>query len=358
MPYALATTSCSSALNCAMVGLGIGPGDEVVVPAFGWWSNYHSPLVAGALPVFADIDRSMNMDSDDFERKITSATKAITVVHYQGTASNRFGRIIEIAQKNNIAIIEDCAQCCGAEFNGRKLGSFGDICCVSFQQNKVVSAGEGGLMLAKDPKVFERAVRYHDLGMLRNSLACQLDTEPSFKPFAANQYRMSELTGAVALAQMRKLDPEIIQKTKPKFHKLKKAIAERCDGISFRESYDEGDIGIAFYMDMQSPPKAQWFSNALEAEGIRVGPTSGCTNILDSELVQSKLMTHPAMPPFGKGFNGENVTYDPMSCPNTDIICKSMVCVAISPKMTDKYFDEVQRAIIKVWNAKSPEIFK
>jgi len=347
MPFALATATGSGSFYCAMVGLGLGPGDEVIVPAFSWWTLFQAPLLVGVLPVFADIDRSLTLDPDDFERKITSNTKAVIVVHYQG-AAGRLDRILEIATKRNIAVVEDCAQSCGATYQGEKLGSFGKVSCFSFQQNKIVSSGDGGMLLARDATVFERAVRFHDLGMMRPSLAKQLEGVPQVESFAGCQFRMNELTGAVALAQLRKLDGSIIGKTQRYFKTLKTYVAKNCQTLKLRET-DEGDAGIAFYMDLETPQRAAWFSRALEAEGIRVGPSSGCCNLLDSDLVRNRVQAHPGLPPFGKGFAGEHVRYDSASCPCTNEIVASMVCVALVPRMTEADLADVSAAITKVW---------
>lgn len=166
-----------------MAGLGVGPGDEVIIPSSGWYA--------------------------DFERKITSETKAVIVVHFQG-GTNDMDRILAIAAQHNIKVVEDCAQACGATYKEKKVGSLGDVSCFSFQQNKIMSTGDGGLLLARDPKVFERAVMFHDLGMVRPALVNQLDGKIGEPQFAGAQFRMNEFTGAVALAQLRKLDHAIV----------------------------------------------------------------------------------------------------------------------------------------------------
>jgi 8-amino-3,8-dideoxy-alpha-D-manno-octulosonate transaminase len=349
MPFALATATGSGSFFCALAGLGIGPGDEVIIPAFGWFTDYTAPVLFGATPVFADIDRSLNMDPADFERKITPRTKAVIVVYYQG-ATNDMDQMLQIARKYNVKVIEDCAQACGATYKGKKVGGLGDVSCFSFQQNKIMSTGEGGLMLARDPVAFERAVRYHDLGFVRPSLKAQFGEESQI-PFAGAQFRMNEFTGAVALAQLRKLDKCILDITRNHYRHIKKRVLESCPGIELRQTGDDdGNAGIAFYIDLKDSKKAEWFAKALEAEGIRVGPSSGCCNMLHSPLIQNKQMTHPALPPFGPGWPGEKVTYSPELCPNTDIIFESLVAVAIVPAYTKDDANDIAHAIIKVWN--------
>src|SRR6266568_4923567 len=130
--YALAVTSGTAALQCAMAALEIGPGDEVILPAWTWHSCYNSIVLAGALPVFAEIDESFNLDPSDIEGRITPHTKAILAAHLQGNPCD-MDRILAIAQKAKVRVIEDCAQSAGASFKGRTVGSMGDINMHSLQ---------------------------------------------------------------------------------------------------------------------------------------------------------------------------------------------------------------------------------
>lgn len=349
VPHALATATGSGSFYCAMAGLGVGPGDEVIIPAWGWHTDFLAPVLLGATPVFADIDDGFNLDPADFERKITPRTKAVVMIHFQGAAGS-LDRVLEIARKRGIKVVEDVAQAAGGSYRGKKLGSYGDVACFSFQQNKIMSTGDGGLFLAKDPLVFERAVRFHDLGFLRPSLAAQIGGKPLTQTFAGAQFRMNEFTGAVALAQLRKLDRAVVQPIQRLYQQLKREVLEDCPGITLRTTGDEeGNAGIAFYMDLQTPEAAAWFSKALAAEGIRVGPSSGCTNLLHTDLVKSKRQAHPALAPFGPGCPGEHVTYGPELCPNVDKVGARMVCVALCPAMTADDTRDVATAIAKVW---------
>jgi 8-amino-3,8-dideoxy-alpha-D-manno-octulosonate transaminase len=348
MPFALATATGSGSFFCAMVGLGLGPGDEVIIPSLGWYTDYDAPVLVGATPVFADIDRSLNMDPADFERKITPHTRAVIVVHFQG-ATNDMDRLLEIARRHNIKVVEDCAQACGAIYKNQKVGALGDVSCFSFQQNKIMSTGDGGLLLARDPVVFERAVRFHDLGFVRPSLQAQFGEE-RVAEFSGCQFRMNEFTGAVALAQLRKLDSAIVNRTRGFYHTLKGRVSDACPDMKFRAVGDDnGNAGIAFYMDLQTPSRALWFEKALTAEGIRVGPSSGCANLLQSSMIQSRKQIHPALPPFGPGCPGEHVRYSPELCPRTDEIFDAQVAVAIVPAYTQDDINDIGNAIIKVW---------
>ena len=164
--FALAVTSGTSALQTALAALQIGPGDEVILPAWTWHSCFNSIVLAGALPVFAEIDESFNIDPADIESKITPQTKVIMAVHLQGNPCD-MDRIMSIANKHQLKVLEDCAQSVGASYKGRPLGSIGHIGIYSLQLNKTITAGEGGAVVTNDPILFERAARFHDLGALR-----------------------------------------------------------------------------------------------------------------------------------------------------------------------------------------------
>lgn len=158
--FALGVTSGTAALQTALAALQIGPGDEVILPAWTWHSCFNAIVLAGVLPVFAEIDESFNIDPADIERDITPQTKP-TFRRIPATW------IMALANKHGPWILEDCAQSVGASYKRRPLGSIGHIGIYSLQLNKSITAGEGGAVVTQDPVLFERAARFHDLGALR-----------------------------------------------------------------------------------------------------------------------------------------------------------------------------------------------
>lgn len=357
VPYALGTATGSGAFYCAMAGLGLGPGDEVIIPCFSWYTCFMAPVLLGATPVFTDIDRSLGMDPADLERKIAPATRAVLVVHYQG-ATTDMERILGIARAHNLRVIEDCAQAFGATYRGRKVGTLGDVAGFSLQQNKITCTGDGGLLATRDPLVFERAVRFHDLGLIRPSLADQLDGGPQGAQFCGLQVRMNELTGAVALAQLRKVERAVLSVTRGYHRALKGRLSDTCDGMAFRATGDdEGDAGTALFLDLGTAERAAWLNRAVSAEGIRMGPPSACRNLLHTDVVLNRVQAHPALPPFGPGQPGDGVRYTPDLCPNADDIVASMACVALGPAFTAGDVDDIGTAIIKVWRNRPVELF-
>lgn len=198
--HALAINTGTSGLITALAAAGIGPGDEVLVPAYTWVSTAIAPLAVGAVPILVDIDESLTIDTEDLERKITPYTKAIIPVHMLNLVC-RMDKIQEIASEHKLVIVEDACQAVGATYKGRRVGSLGDLGVFSFNHYKNMSSGEGGAILANDPDLFERAKVFHDVGSYSEEYVRR-----SFA-FAGHNLRISELTAAVLKAQLNRLDP-------------------------------------------------------------------------------------------------------------------------------------------------------
>ena len=349
--FFLGLSSGGASLFCAAVALSIGVGDEVIMPSFGWFTDYYAVACNGGLPVLADIDDSLNLDPDDFKRKITKNTKAVIVVHYQGGPA-RMDEIMSIAKEHGIKVIEDCAQAYGGQYKGKRLGTIGDIGITSFQGNKLITSGEGGALWTDSEEYFTRAARYHDNGFVRDVFKDQLqnkalgDDEHSF---AGCQFRMGELAGAVLIAQQRKL-PFILERCR----KGHKAIREHFkDNKNFKFRFvDEGDCGITCFVRFPTIEEAKAFTEALSKEGIPLGPSSGCDNLVEYFPIKNKKMMSDDLPPFGKGYNGEVVFYDKAnSCPNTSDILSKNMAVPIGPLYSDDDVCDIIKAMEKVEKA-------
>jgi dTDP-4-amino-4,6-dideoxygalactose transaminase len=200
--YALVVNSGTSALIAALVGAGIGPGDEVLVPAYTWVSTAIAPLAVGAVPVIVDINESLTIDPEDIKRKITPYTRAIIPVHMLNIVCD-MDAISLIAKQHNLIVIEDACQAVGVTYRGRRVGTIGGVGAFSFNQYKNLTAGEGGAVLTNDDRIFSRARMYHDAG----SYARYSENETNMPAFAGVNFKVSELTGAVLYAQLSRLDP-------------------------------------------------------------------------------------------------------------------------------------------------------
>jgi dTDP-4-amino-4,6-dideoxygalactose transaminase len=196
----LGLNSGTSALLTGLLALGIGPGDEVIVPGYTFVATIASVVYTGATPVLAEIDGSLTLDPADVERRITPRTRAIIAVHMLGAPCD-LAALGSIARAHGLALVEDVAQACGGRYRGRALGSWGRFGAFSLNVFKVITAGDGGALATNDRGLFERAFSIHDHGFRRFEGGA-VDGNGVF----GLNLRMHEMTGAVALAQVRKLD--------------------------------------------------------------------------------------------------------------------------------------------------------
>ncbi len=261
--YALALSSGTAALRVALAALGISPGDEVITQGFTFVATWETILDAGALPVFAELDQTLCLDPADVAKKITPRTKAIIPVHMCG-AQARIPEIVKLAEKHGIPVIEDTAQSCGGRLQGKALGSFGKVGCFSFDSVKTVTAGEGGLILTSDKNLYTKASEYHDHGHDHNPTVPRGLEKRSF---IGVNFRMSELQGAVALAQFRKLESVILPAQRKNKARIKEALA-KIDQVTFREIPDpQGDTGTFVTFFLPTAQKARAFNKAMAEAG-------------------------------------------------------------------------------------------
>lgn len=214
--HAVAVTSATTGLHLALVALGIGPGDEVIVPAFTWVATANCVLYCGARPVFVDVDRqSFNLDPVDLARRITPRTKAVIPVHLFGLCADMDA--IRAVIPPGVRIVEDAACAAGGAYHGTSAGALGDIGVFSFHPRKSITTGEGGMVTTRDDRLAER------LRVLRNHGASVSEEErhsgprpyllPDFAELGFN-YRMTDLQGAVGLVQLGKLDRYIDERAR------------------------------------------------------------------------------------------------------------------------------------------------
>ncbi len=260
--------------------------------------------------------------------------------------------IMNMAKKHNLRVIEDVAQANGGSYRGKKLGSFGDIGCFSLQYHKVITSGEGGVLVTDDDLYYTRAQAYHDVA------ACWRKDRfapPEFEGeiFFGVNYRMSELSGAVALAQFRKME-DIVARMKGN----KRRIKDRIHGIrnlDFREITDEGDVAVCLVMFMPEQEKAREFAAALRAEGVEAGAIYD-SGVPDWHVYAHWKMLMDKMMPSKKGCpfncplapNGREIQYTEDMCPNTLDWLGRSVHLDIPPQLTNEDCDQIAAAVEKV----------
>lgn len=259
--YAVATNSGTASILVSLLALGVGPGDEVLVPGYTYVASISAIVYAQATPVLVEIDESLTIDPVDIEKKITKNTKAIMVVHMLGNPS-KMREIVAIAEKHNLVIIEDGCQAAGATYDGKKVGSIGSMGAFSLNRYKNMAAGDGGVIVTNDKNLYERAFAIHDQGHTPNRIG-----KDATGSLVGLNYKMNELTGAVALAQARKLDMmlNILRKKKSE---LKSKLAA-IPNIQFRDINDlDGECATILTLILETKEKAEAVAAFLDGKTL------------------------------------------------------------------------------------------
>ena len=347
-PYALAVTGGTTALITALVGLGVSTGDEVIVPAYTYIATAAAVLSVGAIPVIAEVDDTLTLDPEDFRRKITPLTKCVIPVHMRGWPA-QMDEIMAIAREHGILVLEDVAQANGGSYKGRRLGSIGDAGAFSFQHYKLITSGEGGMVVTGDEEVFHRA-------------ACKHDSAMSFwrpgqgrQTFAGENARMCELRAALGYVQFSRLEGILAH-----IRGLKARILGQikdAPGIQLHRVADpDGDCGTTLGFYLPNDVEAKRFSRALAAEGIANG------TIYNKEIPDRHIYCHwdyvinkwssdatgyPWAPQYYKG----NVEYSRDMCPRTLDYLGRVITINLGQKWTTRDADDVAAGILKVARA-------
>lgn len=330
--YALAVSSGTAALEIALAAISVGPGDEVIVPAWSWLSCVTAIVRMGALPVLAEIDDSLNIDPNEIRRLKTDNTRAVLVVHYQGVAAD-MERIIINSHQLGLFVIEDCAEAPGTRYLGRPVGAWGDVAIYSFQHNKPMTAGEGGLLVTRDIRTYERAVRMHDLGQFRPYH--QAITPPQEPAFSGANYRMSELTASIALVQLNKVEAikahcRIIQQ------KIRDKVGE-LPGITWRTIPDPaGDFGFEMYFYLDDANRVEAFQTTLDAREVNCLPRTGTYPQYYRENILTARAHHPAASPFRDLKPWPALGYRAEDFPVTEDLTRRFIALPIGWKYTQE----------------------
>jgi dTDP-4-amino-4,6-dideoxygalactose transaminase len=329
----------------------VGPGHEVIVTGYTFFASCASIVGAKAIPVIAEVDETLTMDPADFEKKITPSTKAVVVVHMRGVPCD-MDRIMAVARKHKIMVVEDVAQAAGGTYKGRHLGTFGDVGCFSFQYHKIITAGEGGMIVTNDARLYDRAMGYHD------TAACWRPDRFGGERyegelFVGQNYRMSELTGAVMRAQLGKLD-RLLELMRRNQKRIAAGIAG-IKGIKLRPVTDaQGDTGICLMFYLEAKDKVPKFVEALRAEGV---DAAGVFNagIPDWHIyahwkhVIRKMTPNGIQCPWSCPYHkGEPVEYSADMNPKTLEFLGRIIHLDIPSQMTDEDCDMIAHAIRKV----------
>lgn len=344
--HALAVTSGTAALICGLQGVGVGPGDEVIIPAYTWIATATAVLAVGGIPIIAEVDETLTLDPADVAAKITPYTRALVPVHMRG-APSRMDDLLALARQHGLAVVEDTAQADGASYRGKRLGTWGNVGCFSLQFSKIITAGEGGMVLTDDESIWQRALMYHDV------ISGRRENFPSEMLLWGINFRMPELTAAVALVQLGRLEGLLAQMRARKAM-LKAGIEEVAagKGIVFRELADPaGDAAIALIFFVKDAPTAGAVTEALRAENI------GAQRLYEPDVTDEHVYAHwtsvmeqrswtPAGGPWR--WAQREIKYDRQMCPRSLDLLGRAVHLDISPQLSNEDVEETIEGVNKV----------
>ena len=340
-----AVTSGTAALKVALTALGVGAGDEVITQGFTFVATWEAILDLGAIPVFTEIDDTLNMDPEDLAARITERTKAIIPVHMMG-APARIKEIVAIADKHGIPVLEDTAQAPGAKLDGKALGTFGACGTFSFDAVKTITTGEGGMILTDDPKLWRTMSEYHDHG--HDHAVNPGGRGGEGRSFVGFNFRMMEIQGAIGLAQMAKLDDIVASHQKNKAA-LKKAVSI-LPGVEFRTILDEeGDSASFMAFMLPTAEKAQEVNRILSENGA--GAVYFAVNTWHyypkwEHLLEGKTLAMNGWP-FKNEDGRRRVVYDPEGLPKSAAIMGRTLVYPVPVKLSEQRLEEIRQAVEK-----------
>ena len=346
----LAVVNGTNALSATLVQLDIGGGDEVIVTPYTWISSIQAVLLAGAIPVFVDVDpETFQINPEKIEAKITSRTRAIMPVHILGMPANMI-RIMEIAKKHNLLVVEDACQAWLAEINHRKVGTFGNAGCFSFQNSKHLPLGEGGAIVSDDEKFIDRCYSYHNVGFPYGGVIGAIGTG---SVMLGTKLRITEYQAAIGLAQLGRLDGQTTTRNINAAY-IKSQISN-IPGILPYKLYDNV-TRAAFHMFAFRYKKEEFkglsrekFLKALSAEGIP--NLSGYAPFLNKQPYLENAFQSKN---FKKMYPKEMLDFDQFKernqCPENDILCEEAVWFQQNMLLAEKSdLDDIATAIERIY---------
>ena len=344
--HAVAVTSGTAALICGLQGIGVGPGDEVIVPAYTWVASPAAVLAVGAVPVIAEVDETLTLDPQDVEANITPYTRAIMPVHMRG-APCRMGVLMDLARRRGLKVIEDAAQADGASYEGRRLGAIGDVGCFSLQFNKIITSGEGGMVATNDEEIWRRVLMFHDVAGNRGGLL-----RPEELIWGIN-FRMPELLAAVMLVQLRRLDG-LLTAMRARKRMLKAGLADVAQrrGVAFRELTDSaGDAACALIFFLDSPSAAVRVAEALRAENIDTWHLYRPDRADDHVYAHwGPILAQRTWTPEGGPWRWakREICYRPEMCPRTLDLLGRAINLDVSPLLSNQDVEETIEGLTRV----------
>jgi 8-amino-3,8-dideoxy-alpha-D-manno-octulosonate transaminase len=344
--HAVATSSGTAALRCALAALGVGCGDQVIVPAFTFIATVNAVVVAGAVPVFAEIDASLSLDHSDLAAKLTPRTAAVLAVHLENVACD-LDPILAAAGAAGVPVIEDAAQAMGVSYRGRRVGSIGTLGAFSFQLEKNVTTGEGGAVTTNDERLYLRAARYQDQGGQFVTSHSEERGGELDEPFVGENLRMTEIAGAIAGVQLRKL-PGLLDSLRANCALVAGSIGQ-VDGMVPRRIPDpEGCGGSSLTWFLPDSNVARRFARALTAEGVACGQMYRGKPVYANAAILERRTASMKGGPWHCAEHPSDVEYRLGLCPRTEELVARSLIVPIGPQWTPGECKQVAEAVLKV----------
>lgn len=332
--HVMPVSSGTGALHAAMVGIGIRPGDEVIVPATGFVATAMAARLAGGKPVFCDIDDSMQIDPRKIEGCITPRTVAIAPTHFMGGVCD-MDPILAVAKKHKLKVVEDCAQAPGGVYRGKRVGSIGDIGCFSISCYKIIGGGEGGMIISNDDAIFERASQLAEAGGLWRGKNRFAMPEHEGQIFVGTNYRASELESAVNVVQLAKLEG-VVTRYRKASERIRRQIL-RCKEVSMQKFNDPGAIGYQFRLYPQNLALSEKLGKAMRAEGVSAGyrgPTAGPDWHVYDQMLPITL-------------TDKHASYERGACPVADDLFARSISIGVNQWFSDDDCDRYAAGINK-----------
>ncbi|RJP15983.1 MAG: DegT/DnrJ/EryC1/StrS family aminotransferase [Candidatus Abyssobacteria bacterium SURF_5] len=351
--FAFAVNSGTAALDTALHVSGVGPGDEVIVSPYTWGATVGCILHNNAIPVFADIDPlTFNIRPDEIRKKITDRTKAIVTVHIYGHPCD-MDPINEIAREHNLRVIEDCAQAHGATYNGRKVGSLGDIGCFSLQASKNLTGGEGGILVFDDETLFDEVVSWASHPM-RQFMELQDKPLGAYIDSVAPNFRMHAVSAAIANVQLKHLDTWVAQRRKNLAY-LTRSLSDipgiRTTFVAPNCEHAVHIIPFIYKADELNNVPLEKFRNALALEGLETNSYVGTPIHLRPRFQERRFWGKGC--PWSCGYAGRSIEYRKGDCPVAEKRCSgeelTLQSIGFHVPCTD-YLDQIGAAFKKAAN--------
>jgi len=350
--HSLFVASGTGALACCLTAFEIGPGDEVIIPAYTFIATPAAVVDVGAVPVIAEIDNSLGMDPVDLEKRITPYTKAVIVVNMVGVPA-RLAAIREICKKHNLVLIEDNCQAIGAKYNGKYCGMEADAAAWSTNFFKVITCGEGGVFMTNNAEAFQRGVYQSDNGL--NDVGQGHPYNKSIKPFTRSGIRGNNIAAAVLRVQLGKMDDMLTHTRALK----KRFFAQLNTPVNYTPQHvddPDGDCGFCVNLMVNDLSKVDKILQLADEEGLPLTRLYEAKLYEDADLhiysnwapiLEKRGATAAGYPWKDPAYKG-NVEYSVDMCPNSLDILNRTVRLLFNVKMTEVNIDEFAAALNKI----------